>query len=83
MEKLIKYDKAGFINLLRRHGIRNDAVLEAMGAVPREEFVGIHLLEFAYDDTPLPIDEGQTISQPYIVALMTEALELEPNDRVL
>ena len=83
MEKLIKYDKAGFINLLRRHGIRNDAVLEAMSAVPREEFVGVHLLEFAYDDTPLPIDEGQTISQPYIVALMGEALELEPNDRVL
>lgn len=83
MEKIIQYDKAGFIDLLRRHGIRDKAVLEAMAAVPRENFVGIHLLEFAYDDTPLPIEEGQTISQPYIVALMTEALQLEPDDRVL
>ncbi len=83
MEKLIKYDKAAFINLLKSRGIRDDAVLKAMATVPREKFVGVHLLEFAYDDSPLPIEEGQTISQPYIVALMAEALQLEPNDRVL
>lgn len=83
MEKLVKYDKAAFINLLRRRGIRDDAVLDAMATVPRENFVGMHLLEFAYDDSPLPIEEGQTISQPYIVAFMTEALQLGPNDRVL
>ena len=83
MEELVKYDKAAFIRLLQRRGIRDDAVLEAMAAVPREKFVGVHLLEFAYDDSPLPIEEGQTISQPYIVAFMTEALQLGPEDRVL
>lgn len=83
MEKLIKYDKAAFISLLKSRGIQDNAVLTAMAKVPREKFVGVHLLEFAYDDTPLPIEEGQTISQPYIVALMAEALQLGPDDRVL
>jgi len=83
MEQLTNYDIKGFIALLRRQGIRDKAVLDAMATVPREKFVGIHLLEFAYDDTPLPIEEGQTISQPYIVALMSEALQLKPDDRVL
>jgi protein-L-isoaspartate(D-aspartate) O-methyltransferase len=64
-------------------GIRNPAVLRAMAEVPRDEFVPHELVEFAYEDTPLPIDEAQTISQPYIVALMLEALELEINDNVL
>jgi protein-L-isoaspartate(D-aspartate) O-methyltransferase len=64
-------------------GIQDSAVLAAMMLVPREEFVPQHLREFAYDDNPLPIDEGQTISQPYIVAYMTEALELSAGDRVL
>jgi protein-L-isoaspartate(D-aspartate) O-methyltransferase len=64
-------------------GIYDSAVLAAMTIVPREEFVAAHLKEFAYDDHPLPIDEGQTISQPYIVAYMTEALELSTGDRVL
>jgi protein-L-isoaspartate(D-aspartate) O-methyltransferase len=64
-------------------GINDAAVLAAMMIVPREEFVAAHLKEFAYDDHPLPIDEGQTISQPYIVAYMTEALELSTEDRVL
>src|SRR5690606_15771221 len=59
------------------------AVLEAMQSVPREAFVAGELAEFAYEDAPLPIEAGQTISQPYIVALMTAALELEPRDRVL
>jgi protein-L-isoaspartate(D-aspartate) O-methyltransferase len=64
-------------------GIRNPAVLAAMRTVPREVFLPAELAEFAYADHPLPIAEGQTISQPYIVALMTAALELGPNDRVL
>src|SRR5450759_1471047 len=64
-------------------GIRSQLVLEAMHAVPREAFLPQHLREFAYQDAPLPIAEGQTISQPYIVALMTEALALEGGERVL
>lgn len=64
-------------------GIYDPAVLAAMMIVPREEFVAAHLKEFAYEDYPLPIDEGQTISQPYIVAYMTEALVLSTGDRVL
>ena len=64
-------------------GVRDEAVLHAMREVPRERFVPQELGEFAYEDSPLPIEEGQTISQPYIVALMTEALHLGPKDRVL
>lgn len=64
-------------------GIVDKDVLAAMMLVPREEFVSGHLRDFAYDDYPLPIEEGQTISQPYIVAYMTEALELSAADRVL
>ncbi len=64
-------------------GIADPDVLAAMMLVPREEFVPAHLREFAYDDYPLPIEEGQTISQPYIVAYMTEAAELSAADRVL
>lgn len=64
-------------------GVEDEAVLAAMRSVPRHAFVGEDLQEFAYADTPLPIEEEQTISQPYIVALMTEALELEPEDKVL
>ncbi len=83
METLAQYDKKAFIGLLKKRGIKDKAVLDAMSTVPREEFVGIDLQEFAYDDTPLPIGEGQTISQPYIVALMTEALQLTAGSRVL
>jgi protein-L-isoaspartate(D-aspartate) O-methyltransferase len=64
-------------------GVRDPAVLAAMGRVPRERFVPDRLAPYAYEDEPLPIGEGQTISQPYIVALMTEALRLAPGDRVL
>jgi len=64
-------------------GIRDLRVLQAMREVAREEFVGMDLSEFAYEDSPLPIEEGQTISQPYIVALMAEALEIKDGDRVL
>jgi protein-L-isoaspartate(D-aspartate) O-methyltransferase len=64
-------------------GIGDQAVLDAMRAIPRERFVPDEAAEFAYDDTPLPIEEGQTISQPYIVALMAAAARLGPGDRVL
>jgi protein-L-isoaspartate(D-aspartate) O-methyltransferase len=68
---------------LRRRGIRNAAVLAAMTAIPRHEFVADELRSQAYEDVPLPIGSGQTISQPYIVAAMTAALHLQPGDRVL
>jgi protein-L-isoaspartate(D-aspartate) O-methyltransferase len=64
-------------------GVRDPAVLEAMAKVPRHAFIGEHLAPYAYSDQALPIEEGQTISQPYIVALMAEALALRPPDRVL
>jgi protein-L-isoaspartate(D-aspartate) O-methyltransferase len=64
-------------------GIRDRNVLEAMRRVPREAFVDPGLEEFAYKDGPLPIAEGQTISQPYIVALMIEIAEIGPGDHVL
>jgi protein-L-isoaspartate(D-aspartate) O-methyltransferase len=60
-----------------------DAVMAAMGKVPRHRFVPLSEEGFAYDNRPLPIGEGQTISQPYIVALMTDLLDLKPSDRVL
>jgi protein-L-isoaspartate(D-aspartate) O-methyltransferase len=64
-------------------GVRDSRVLDAIRLVPREEFVDPGYEEFAYEDGPLPIGAGQTISQPYIVALMIEAAELKPTDRVL
>jgi protein-L-isoaspartate(D-aspartate) O-methyltransferase len=64
-------------------GIADPRLLAAMRAVPREEFVPDHLRARAFDDSPLPIGAGQTISQPYIVALMIEAARLGPGDRVL
>jgi protein-L-isoaspartate(D-aspartate) O-methyltransferase len=68
---------------IEARGIEDPAVLSAMRAVPRHEFVLPRMIDHAYEDTPLPIDYGQTISQPYIVALMTESLNLEPGMRVL
>jgi protein-L-isoaspartate(D-aspartate) O-methyltransferase len=68
---------------LRRRGIEDRQVLAAMLAVPRHEFVPEELRSRAYEDVPLPIGSGQTISQPYIVAAMTSALRLQPTDRVL
>jgi protein-L-isoaspartate(D-aspartate) O-methyltransferase len=68
---------------LRRRGITDGAVLAAMLTVPRHEFVPEELRSRAYEDAPLPIGGGQTISQPYIVAAMTSALRLQPGGRVL
>lgn len=63
--------------------ILSDSVMQVMQAVPRHEFVPVELRAFAYSDCPLPIGYEKTISQPFIVALMTDLLDLQPNDRVL
>lgn len=68
---------------IEARGIEEPAVLEAMQSVQRHLFVPEKYINQAYDDHPLPIEYGQTISQPYIVALMTEILELKPGDRIL
>jgi protein-L-isoaspartate(D-aspartate) O-methyltransferase len=71
------------VNLIRHRGVRDERVLQAMLKVPRHRFVPLYQREMAYEDAPLSIGSGQTISQPYIVALMTEALMLEGNEKVL
>ena len=68
---------------IRKRGVSSPRVLEAMAAVPRHEFVPPNFRNEAYADKPLPIGEGQTISQPYVIAAMTEALELSGSERVL
>ncbi len=68
---------------IARRGVRDAGVLAAMSAVPRHMFVPEELRSRAYDDVPLPIGEGQTISQPYIVAFMSEAIRTRASDRVL
>jgi protein-L-isoaspartate(D-aspartate) O-methyltransferase len=68
---------------IEARGVEDQEVLGAMLAVPRHEFVPERHRDMAYADQPLPIGEGQTISQPYIVALMTELLELDPGDKLL
>ena len=76
-------DQIGLIMQLRRRGIRSTRVLRAMELVPRERFVDQAFVDQAYLDTALPIDCGQTISQPYVVAYMCEALEIEDRHKVL
>lgn len=68
---------------LRRRGITEPDILEAFRAVPREAFVGVDKAHLAYGDHPLPIEAGQTISQPYIVALMIQAAAIRSDDTVL
>jgi protein-L-isoaspartate(D-aspartate) O-methyltransferase len=68
---------------LKRRGISEQRILNAFRAVPREAFISAEYAHLAYGDHPLPIEAGQTISQPYIVALMIEAAEIEPGDKVL
>jgi protein-L-isoaspartate(D-aspartate) O-methyltransferase len=76
-------DRMEFLLMLRRRGITDAAVLRAMDEVPREMFVGDDMKPSAYQDSALPIACGQTISQPYVVAYMTELLELRSHHRVL
>lgn len=76
--------KKSMINAqLKFRGISSIEVLKAMSKVPREEFVSREYMQVAYNDGSLPIGSGQTISQPYMVAMMTEALMLKKNDKVL
>ena len=75
-EKMVEQQLVG-------RGIRDELVLNAMRRVPRESFVSENLQQLAYHDSPLPIADGQTISQPYIVAFMIEALRLSGGERVL
>jgi len=75
--------RRAMVNTIRRYGVQDQRVLNALLSVPRHLFVPDHLQHCAYDDHPLPIGHGQTISQPYIVAFMTELLLLSGNERVL
>ena len=68
---------------LRARGIRDERVLDAMASIPRERFIDRDMRDRAYADEAVPIDAGQTISQPWVVARMTELLAVRPNDRVL
>lgn len=83
MNKFVYLRKKMIDNQLIARGLYDQTVLNAIGSVKREEFISKDLVEFAYTDSPLPIDANQTISQPYIVALMTAALELKPEECVL
>ncbi len=83
MPQLFEDASHNLIQLLRNEGIKDETVLGAMQQVPREQFVCVEQQDFAYDNRPLPIGAGQTISQPYIVALMIEALQLSNKDKVL
>ena len=76
-------ERMEFQLMLRRRGISDQAILRAMDEVPREHFVTAEFADSAYLDQALPIACGQTISQPYVVAYMTERLEVEPHHRVL
>lgn len=75
--------RAKLVKKLRQKGIRDEAVLEAIGKVPRHVFFDNALLSHAYEDKAFPIGEGQTISQPYTVAFQTELLQVKAGDKVL
>jgi protein-L-isoaspartate(D-aspartate) O-methyltransferase len=83
MDRYLKQRMKMVESQIRARGIRDPRVLKAMEKVLRHLFVNEALRDQAYNDNPLPIDGGQTISQPYIVALMTEAMELKGNEKVL
>ena len=76
-------ERHALLQYLSQQGIRDDKVLRAIGAVPREVFIDEALSHKAYENNALPIGNGQTISQPYIVAKMTELMALSPQSRVL
>jgi protein-L-isoaspartate(D-aspartate) O-methyltransferase len=83
VDRYAKQRKKMVDSQIRSRGIRDERVLRAMEKIPRHLFVDEGLVDQAYSDSPLPIGEKQTISQPYIVALMTEALELKGHEKVL
>lgn len=79
----LEAEKAYLLKVLKNNGIRDDLVLQAMYEVPRELFVGEAMRDRAWENVALPIERGQTISQPFVVAYMTEALQLTDRHRVL
>jgi protein-L-isoaspartate(D-aspartate) O-methyltransferase len=81
--KRFDMEKEEMITLLRQRGIRDERLLHAMASIDRHEFVQDAFVNRSYDDSALPIGNMQTISQPYTVAFMTEALEIKEGDRVL
>lgn len=81
--ELFRQAREKLVETVEAYGVKDADVLKAMRSVPRHKFVPEEYLQFAYDNTPLPIGHGQTISQPFIVAWMTEELELSPGDKVL
>lgn len=83
MDRYVKQRKKMVDSQIKARGIVDQRVLKVMETIPRHFFVDEALRDQAYNDNPLPIDERQTISQPYIVALMTEALNLNGNEKVL
>jgi protein-L-isoaspartate(D-aspartate) O-methyltransferase len=83
MDRYAKQRKKMVDSQIRSRGVRDERVLRAMEKIPRHLFIDEGLIDQAYNDNPLPIGDKQTISQPYIVALMTEALELKARDKVL
>jgi protein-L-isoaspartate(D-aspartate) O-methyltransferase len=85
MNKNLHYEqqRKNMVDVVKRYGIRDERVLDALMKVPRHLFIPENVRDNAYDDSPLPIGCGQTISQPYIVALMSELMELKGNERVL
>ena len=82
MRRLIEADVRLTSEYLKQSSL-DRRVLDAMARVPRHEFVPPHVVEMAYQNRPLPIGHGQTISQPYIVAIMTDLLDIEPGQRIL
>lgn len=83
-DELLADARAGMVkHQIELRGVTDSVVLDAMRVVPRHRFVPPQFVDEAYDDSPLPIGYGQTISQPYIVGYMTAALQLKPKDRVL
>jgi len=82
-ERYLKEAREKMVELIKSRGIKDERVISAMLKVPRHLFVDKSQWKSAYDDRPLPIGFGQTISQPYIVALMTESLEIKKGEKVL
>ena len=82
-DALFRQQRAELVSIIRREGIADAGTLRAIGAVPRHEFIADEYRRYAYENRSLPIGLGQTISQPYIVAFMTEILRLSPGMKVL
>ena len=82
-DRTFSKESALLLESIKEKGVRNEKVLRALASVPRHRFVDESLKQNSYDDNPLPIGQGQTISQPFIVAYMTDALNLQGDERVL